>query len=79
MKLTKKAQNVLSKVNNGEDIMDIEEAEEWSCSDGLWYGLQNGYIEPKDILIGKDLKEIERAIKLLEEFENLLEDISYEM
>ena len=77
MELTKKAQDVLSKIKNGENINIMEEASEWSCSDGLWYGLTNGYIDPAKILIGEDLEKVNEAIKTLEKFESLWEDISY--
>jgi hypothetical protein len=79
-KLTPKAQGVYSLVNNeGVDPNDLVEPEMWSCSDGFWYGLTNGYIEPKDILAdAEDIQKIKEALVLLEKFESLWQDISYE-
>lgn len=79
MKLTKKAQEVLDRVNAGEHPNDIREAEEWSCSDGFSYGLyEGGYIRPETILEGEDLERVQKAIKDLGEFKKLWEKISIE-
>lgn len=80
MKLTPKAQEVLDRVNAGEHPNDIEEANEWSCSDGFSYGLyEGGHIDPATILVGEDLERVQKAIKDLGEFKALWEKISIEM
>ena len=79
MQLTTKAQKVLDRVNKGEHPNDIEEAEEWSCSDGFSYGLyEGGYIRPETILVGEDLEKVKEAIKVLGEFKDIWEQISIE-
>lgn len=79
MKLTQKAQGVLDRVNTGEHPNDIEEAEEWSCSDGFCYGIyEGGYIKPESILEDEDLERVKNAIKVLGEFKDLWEQISIE-
>lgn len=82
MKLTQKAQVVLDRVNAGEHPNDMEEIAEimdWSCSDGFEYGLwDGGYIKPELILVGEDLERVQNASKVLEEFKSLWEKISYE-
>ena len=83
MELTEKAQKVLDKFNEGVDIQDDEELieimQEWSCSDGLEYGLyEGGYVKPEDILVGESLKEVQNAVKVLGEFKELWHKISLE-
>lgn len=79
MKLTKKAQDVLDRVNAGEHPNDIEEAQDWSCSDGFCYGIyEGGYIRPETILIEEDLERVNNAIKVLGEFKDIWEKISIE-
>lgn len=53
-----------------DDICNIEE------DDGLWYDINNGYIEPEDILDDEEqIKKLKEAIETLQSFESLYKDI----
>ncbi len=39
-------------------------------NEGFWYALNNGYLDPEDILDNKkDIKKVKEAIKIISEFE----------
>lgn len=81
MKLTKLAQEIIDKVNNGEDINDITQDIElpWMCSDGFEYGIYDGgYIKPEDILEGEDLVKVNEAIAIVGEFRDIYNQINPE-
>lgn len=45
--------------------------------DGFWYGLNEGYINPEEILESeKQLKELKEAIQVVKSFEQLCQDIA---
>lgn len=42
----------------------------------FWYAINNGYLEPEDVLSDKEqLKKLKEAIKLVNSFESLYNDI----
>ena len=83
MKLTKIAEEVLTRVGEGEQINNILEEysdkTDWSCSDGFGYGLyEGGYIRPELIVEGEDLEKLQEAIRLVGEFKSVWDKISIE-
>lgn len=45
------------------------------CTDGFWYGINNGYIYYNEILEDKkQIAELDKAIELVASFESALED-----
>lgn len=82
-KLTDKAQ-ALYDIGGSENVEGHKELEEFaghiSCGDGFWYGLNDGgYIDPADVIGDKkQLAELNAAIELVIQFENLWTMLSYE-
>lgn len=79
MKLTPLAQRVF----DGEDPNDNEELSSFidsiSKSDGFWYSVKEGYVDPAAIVAGKDLDKLKKAIQTVREFEEIWNEISWEM
>ncbi len=82
MKLTKLAQEVFDRVQNGEHPNDINEEFDfpWCCGDGFGYCIfDGGYIKPEDIVEGEDLLRVKYALKIVEEFKKIVDTIQIEM
>ena len=44
-------------------------------NEGFWYALREGYLKPEDVLEDeKDAEEVEKAMEILEWFDDLLTD-----
>lgn len=44
--------------------------------EGFWYAINNGYLEPEDVLSDEEqLKKLKEAIKIVNSFESLYNDI----
>lgn len=79
MKLTQLAQRVFDGEDREQDELK-DFIDSIDCSDGFWYGLtKGGYIKPESIIEGKDLERLLKAIKLVEKFEAIWDQISSEM
>ena len=50
-----------------------EYAKPQGSSDGFWYDIDNGYIEPEKVLVDKEqLKQLEEALEIVMSFERAL-------
>ena len=66
-KLTKEAEEMKRKLNNGEDFDNSP----FGGSDGFWYDITNGgYFKPEEALADKEqIEKVEEAVKLLQDLE----------
>lgn len=79
MKLTQLAQSLRDARSEERELTQQEE--ELACcagSDGFFYGLGQGYIKPEQWITGKDLKLLQDAIKIVQEFSNIYDELAEE-